>query len=161
MSWRELVGLTDRLTAYRFVRNISRPGYLMDVLSDLKAQLADVPGIDAIAAKEDGLGLFVTFNGSTVQFPKGASIDAIRKGMNLRKIDGISNQGPSSKAMTTISDQLKAAKAQIADARQAAATAVSESADAARVVLQEVDKARKEAADLRAEVADLTNGGPT
>lgn len=63
--------------------------------------------------------------------------------------------------MPTIAEQLKAARAQVAEARQAAASAVAESADAYRVVLQEVDKTRKEAADLRAEVAELTNGGPT
>jgi hypothetical protein len=67
---------------------------------------------------------------------------------------------PEAVRMPTIGEQLKAAKAQLAGAREAAATAVNESAAAARVVLQEVEKARKEAAELRAEVAELTNGGP-
>lgn len=62
--------------------------------------------------------------------------------------------------MTTIGELLKSARADIASARRGAAHAVAESADATKVVLQEVDKLRKEAADLRAEVAELTNGGP-
>jgi hypothetical protein len=64
------------------------------------------------------------------------------------------------RTMTTIADQLKAARAQLAEARQAASDVVAESTDAARLVMQEVEKAKKEAADLRAEVAAPTNGGP-
>jgi hypothetical protein len=60
----------------------------------------------------------------------------------------------------TISDQLKAARAQIAEARQSAANAVAETADASDLVKQEVGKLLKEAAALRAELAGLTNGGP-
>lgn len=62
--------------------------------------------------------------------------------------------------MTTIGEQLKAARAQLAEVRQGAANAVADSADASRVVLVEVNKLVKEAEDLRAEVAELTNGGP-
>lgn len=60
----------------------------------------------------------------------------------------------------TIADQLKAARAQLAEARKAAADVVAQSTDAARLVMQEVEKAKKEADDLRAEMAALTNGGP-
>jgi hypothetical protein len=67
---------------------------------------------------------------------------------------------PETKPMTTIAEQLKAARAQLIEARQGAANAVTESADASRVVLGEVNKVLKEASDLRAEVAELTNGGP-
>jgi hypothetical protein len=64
------------------------------------------------------------------------------------------------KPMPTIAEQLKAARAKLAEARQGAVQAVAESADASNVVLGEVNKVLKEASDLRAEVAELTNGGP-
>jgi hypothetical protein len=38
--------------------------------------------------------------------------------------------------------------------------AIAQSDDASKVVLGEVNKVLKEAEDLRAEVAELTNGGP-
>lgn len=63
-------------------------------------------------------------------------------------------------SMATLAEQIKAARAQLADARKQAAEAVSESADVALSVLKEVDKTRKETDDLRAEMAELTNGGP-
>ncbi len=62
--------------------------------------------------------------------------------------------------MTTIGEQLKAARDEIAEARKGASDAVADTADATRVVLGEVAKLKKEADDLRAEVAELTNGGP-
>lgn len=62
--------------------------------------------------------------------------------------------------MATIAEQLKAARAQLAEARQGASSAVAESASASSAVLVEVNKVLKEASDLRAEVAELTNGGP-
>jgi hypothetical protein len=62
--------------------------------------------------------------------------------------------------MTTIADQLKAARAKMAEARESAAKAVAETADASDLVRREVERVLKEAADLRAEVAGLTNGGP-
>jgi hypothetical protein len=60
----------------------------------------------------------------------------------------------------TIGEQLKAARAKLAEVRQGAADAVAESDHAAGAVLAEVNKVLKEASDLRAEVAELTNGGP-
>jgi hypothetical protein len=61
----------------------------------------------------------------------------------------------------TIAEQLKAAKADIIAAREHAATVAIQTSEATRIVRAEVDKALKEVADLRAEVAELTNGGPT
>jgi len=67
---------------------------------------------------------------------------------------------PEPSKMPTIAEQLKAARAQLTEARDGAAKAVVESQDASRVVLGEVNKVLQEASDLRAEVAELTNGGP-
>jgi hypothetical protein len=64
------------------------------------------------------------------------------------------------KSMSTIGEQLKAARAKLAEVRQGAADAIVESDHAAGAVLAEVNKVLKEASDLRAEVAELTNGGP-
>lgn len=64
------------------------------------------------------------------------------------------------KQMPTIAEQLKAARAKLAEARDGATNAIAKSDDASRVVLGEVNKVLKEAEDLRAEVAELTNGGP-
>jgi predicted transcriptional regulator len=62
--------------------------------------------------------------------------------------------------MTTIGEQLKAARAQLAQARSEATNAVAGSADAANAVLVEVKKVQSETADLLAELAEITNGGP-
>ena len=62
--------------------------------------------------------------------------------------------------MPTIAEQLKAARAKLAEARDGAVNAIAQSDDASKVVLGEVNKVLKEAEDLRAEVAELTNGGP-
>lgn len=62
--------------------------------------------------------------------------------------------------MTTIAEQLKAARAKLTEARDGAANAIAVSQDASKVVLGEVNKVLREAEDLRAEVAELTNGGP-
>jgi len=62
--------------------------------------------------------------------------------------------------MPTIGEQLKAARADLAKAREEATAAVSGSADAAKAVLAEVSKVKAETADLLAEIAELTNGGP-
>jgi predicted nucleic acid-binding Zn-ribbon protein len=62
--------------------------------------------------------------------------------------------------MPTIAEQLADARARLAAARKGASDAVADSADAASVVLREIEKVTKETAELRAEVASLTNGGP-
>lgn len=62
--------------------------------------------------------------------------------------------------MPTIAEQLRAARAEIANARQGAVDAVAQTGEAVNIVKQEITKLQKEAADFRAEVAELTNGGP-
>jgi hypothetical protein len=62
--------------------------------------------------------------------------------------------------MPTIAEQLRAARADIANARQGAVDAVAQTGEAVEIVKQEIKKLEKEAADFRAEVAELTNGGP-
>jgi isopropylmalate/homocitrate/citramalate synthase len=63
-------------------------------------------------------------------------------------------------SMATLAEQIKAARAQLVEARKQAADAVADSANVALSVLKEVEKTRKETDDLRAEMAELTNGGP-
>jgi hypothetical protein len=130
--------------------------YLMDRLAQLKAGLGDVPGIETLSVRSSEGYEYVTLLGRTFKFIGNAPIDNIRRAMSLPKIDNHT----STTSMPTIAEQLKAARAQLAEARQGASNAVAESADASRVVLQEAEKVLKEAADLRAEVAELTNGGP-
>lgn len=62
--------------------------------------------------------------------------------------------------MPTIAEQLRAARAEIANARQGAVDAVAQTGEAVNLVKAEIKKLEKEAADFRAEVAELTNGGP-
>jgi hypothetical protein len=130
--------------------------YLMDRLSQLKYGLGDVPGIESLSVRSSEGYEYLTLNGKTFKFVGNAPLDNIRRAMNLRKIDNHTSQT----SMPTIAEQLKAARAQLLEARQGASNAVTESADASRVVLQEAQKVLKEAADLRAEVAELTNGAP-
>jgi hypothetical protein len=79
----------------------------------------------------------------------------------MDKIRGLTDEQPKpEKTMPTIAEQLKAARAQLTEARDGAANAIAVSQDASKVVLGEVNKVLKEAEDLRAEVAELTNGGP-
>jgi hypothetical protein len=56
-------------------------------LADLKADLGDVPGLDTLSVRYgDGLQ-FVTYNGRTTALSESASIDEIRRALNLAKID--------------------------------------------------------------------------
>lgn len=61
--------------------------------------------------------------------------------------------------MATIAEELKAARAKLAEARQSASSAVAESAHVSGLALEEVAKVVKETEDMRAELAGL-NGGP-
>jgi hypothetical protein len=97
---------------------------------------AELAAVEAIANEDPGL---IELDGLT---------DRLTAYRFVRKLD------------MTISDQLKAARAQIAEVRQSAANAVAETADASDLVKQEVGKLLREAAALRAELAGLTNGGP-
>ncbi len=137
-------------------------------LADLKAELGDVRGVDTLSVRYgDGLQ-FVTYNGRTTALSESASIDEIRMALNLAKIDGFIApvafvdiaQIKEIRNMATIAEQLAEARAKLAEARKGAADAVADSADAASVVLREIEKVQKETAELRAEVAALTNGGP-
>jgi len=59
----------------------------------------------------------------------------------------------------SIADDLKAARARLQQARQNASSAVAESANVAKLVMEEIAKVEKETEDMRAEIAGL-NGGP-
>jgi len=129
--------------------------------ADLKSALSHMPGIEGLTIVPTVSGhQRITLAGKTIEVEANASPGEIEAAFNASVIPNPFVSTKQAKSMTTIGEQLKAARAQLADARNAASQAVSESADAARVVLQEVEKAKKEAADLRAEVAILTNGGP-
>lgn len=61
--------------------------------------------------------------------------------------------------MSTIAEDLKAARAKLQQARQNASSAVAESANVASLVMEEIAKVEKETEEMRAEIAGL-NGGP-
>lgn len=61
--------------------------------------------------------------------------------------------------MSTISEDLKAARAKLQQARQSASNAVAESANVAGLVMEEIAKVEKETEEMRAEIAGM-NGGP-
>jgi hypothetical protein len=55
----------------------------------LAAELGDVPGVDTLSVRfGDGLQ-FVTYNGRTTALSEAASIDDIRRALNLAKIDNL------------------------------------------------------------------------
>jgi predicted nucleic acid-binding Zn-ribbon protein len=60
----------------------------------------------------------------------------------------------------SISDDIKAAREMLAQARNAVPAAVKEAKEAAVTMVLEIDKLRAEAAAIRSELATLTNGGP-
>lgn len=78
----------------------------------------------------------------------------------MEQIRNLTEPKRTEERMPTIAEQLKAARADIAAARQGAVEAVTQTGEAVQVVQQEIIKLKKEAADFRAEVAELTNGGP-
>jgi|ERR1700743_1999523 len=145
----ELDGLTNRLIAYRFVRNLMSA-------QDLKDALRDIPESQDLTLNYAPNGNQLIHIGErTIEIGPMAGNDEVRAKLNIQKINEIT-----SPPMSTIGEQLKAARAKLAEARDGAARAVADCADASAVVLQEADKASKEAAALRAEVAELTNGAP-
>jgi len=126
-------------------------------VQDLKEALRDIPGSHDLTIGYAGNGNQIIHVGDrTIEVGPMAGIDEIRARLNIQKINDIGNP-----AMATLGEQLKAARAKLADARDGAARAVADCADASAIVLQEADKASKEAAALRAEVAELTNGAPS
>lgn len=60
----------------------------------------------------------------------------------------------------SISDDIKAAREMLAQARAAVPAVVKDAKEAAVTMVLELDKLRSEAAAIRAELATLTNGGP-
>jgi hypothetical protein len=136
-----------------FLADDINESHRMGRFADIAARLKDLAGVEAKMHIGGGLELTAR-DGRTTSIRANASDDDILRAANLLKIDNATRQH-----MPTIGEQLKAAKAQMAEARQGAATAVAEVADVSRVVTGEVDKVLKDAAALRAEVAELTNGG--
>jgi phosphopantothenate synthetase len=61
--------------------------------------------------------------------------------------------------MSTLGEDLKAARAKLLQARQGAAAAVAESGNVASLVIEEISKLEKETEEMRAEIAGM-NGGP-
>jgi chemotaxis regulatin CheY-phosphate phosphatase CheZ len=62
--------------------------------------------------------------------------------------------------MPTIAEQIKAAKARIAEVRAGAATSAAEAANIAQIAAEEVAKLEKMNEELRAELAGLNGGEP-
>lgn len=61
--------------------------------------------------------------------------------------------------MSTLGEDLKAARARLQQARQGVVNAVTESGNVAGLVIEEVAKLEKETEEMRAEIAGM-NGGP-
>lgn len=144
-------------------------------LADIKDRLAHIAGIEKLTVEQVHDREVFRLGAQTVEIPAGnagvrnrvqfladhlKSIEAIVKVDQAVAAIQTPQPKPETKPMSTIGEQLKAARAQLADARQGAANAVAESASASGAVLVEVNKVLKEAGELRAEVAELTNGGP-
>jgi hypothetical protein len=152
LSQNDLDWLAARLSIAVYDTNRTTPE--MSV-RELKEALRDIPDIETLT-------IGYAPNGNQILHVADRSIEVSPAASNEEIRLALQNpfiRTENTKIMT-IADQLKAARAQLAEARQGASNAVAESADASRVVLQEAQKVLKEAADLRAEVAELTNGGP-
>jgi hypothetical protein len=106
-----------------------------------------------LTVRQDSQFMTINVFGRDITLPKAASDQHV-----AYEIEKIRPKGKL--YMPTIAEQLAEARAKLAAARQGASDAVADSADAARVVMAEIEKVQKETAELRAEVATLTNGGP-
>jgi hypothetical protein len=107
-----------------------------------------------LTVTQDSQWLTINAWGRDITLPKAATDEHID--YEIEKIRPIRGH----ETVPTIAEQLAVARAKLAEARQGASDAVADSADAARVVLAEIEKVQKETAELRAEVATLTNGAP-
>ncbi len=105
-----------------------------------------------LTVRQEGYFQILNLEGHEITIGSNATDEQI-----AAEIARIRNEKPK---MPTIAEQLRAARADIANARQGAVDAVAQTGEAVEVVKQEIKKLEKEAADFRAEVADLTNGGP-
>jgi hypothetical protein len=104
-----------------------------------------------LTVRQDSQWMTINVNGQEITLPKAATDEQIAAEIGKLRIE---------RPMPTIAEQLADARAKLAAARKSASDAVADSADAASVVLRQIEKVQKETADLRAEVASLTNGGP-
>ena len=114
------------------------------------------PGLETVSTAPNGNQIF-NFADKSIEVGPMASNDEIAVALEN---PFIKTENTRLEIMPTIAEQLKAARAKLAEARDGAANAIAQSDDASQVVLGEVKKVLKEAEDLRAEVAELTNGGP-
>jgi septal ring factor EnvC (AmiA/AmiB activator) len=105
-----------------------------------------------LTVRQEGYFQIINLEGHEITIGSNASDDQI-----AAEIARIRNEAPK---MPTIAEQLRAARAEIANARQGAVDAVAQTGEAVNLVKAEIKKLEKEAADFRAEVAELTNGGP-
>ncbi len=122
---------------------------------ELRQALRDIPGIETLTIGHAANGnQLLHIDGRTLEVGHMASNEEIRLALQNPFVRTENTK------LTTIADQLKAARAKLAEARAGATNAIAESDNASKVVLVEVNKVLKEANDLRAEVAELTNGGP-
>jgi septal ring factor EnvC (AmiA/AmiB activator) len=105
-----------------------------------------------LTVRQEGYFQILNLEGHEITIGSNATDDQI-----AAEIARIRNETPK---MPTIAEQLRAARAEIANARQGAVDAVAQTGEAVNAVKAEIKKLEKEAADFRAEVAELTNGGP-
>jgi septal ring factor EnvC (AmiA/AmiB activator) len=105
-----------------------------------------------LTVRQEGYFQILNLEGHEITIGSNATDDQI-----AAEIARIRNETPK---MPTIAEQLRAARAEIANARQGAVDAVAQTGEAVNAVKAEIKKLEKEAADFRAEVAELKNGGP-
>ena len=153
--------LSDRLELAVYDTNAE---YRM-TLADLKAEIGDVQGVDTLSVRYgDGLQ-FVTFNGRTTALPEAASIDEIRRALNLQKIDSfiapvafadMAQTAEIPNMVTTgasfLANLIRTRQAQVKEQ-------LSKAGNELNAVMDEMeataDAATKQVADAKAEVADL------
>jgi hypothetical protein len=124
----------------------------MSVL-ELKAALSDIPGVETMTVGYAPSGnQLVTIEDRTIEVGPMASVDEIKLALLNPWIK-------TENTKMSISDDLKAARAKLQQARQNASSAVAESANVAGLVMEEIAKVEKETEEMRAEIAGM-NGGP-
>jgi septal ring factor EnvC (AmiA/AmiB activator) len=138
-------GLTDELTRATIDENWK---FRVGRQTDLRIKF-NAPDL---TVRQEGYFQIINLEGHEITIGSNATDDQI-----AAEIARIRNEIPK---MPTIAEQLRAARAEIANARQGAVDAVAQTGEAVNAVKAEIKKLEKEAADFRAEVAELTNGGP-
>ena len=141
---------------YRLEDEINRARFEIDEKhmgrqSELRARF-DAPDL---TVRQAGHFLIINLDGQEITIGSMATDEQIAAEIaKIRQIQGINE-----KPMPTIAEELKAARAKLAEARQSASSAVAESAHVSGLALEEVAKVVKETEEMRAELAGL-NGGP-